>query len=713
MPFARTLLLALALASPSLAAQDLHLIPVPREVHPAATLPLAHGVALTCTSPCDPADAFALDDLRLTLSSRGINVSDAAPVHILVTRFGSSLGHSIYTESVPGQAASLPADASAAQPPAGYQAEGYSIVPDRNGLALTGMTASGVFYALQTVKQLVEGTGSAAVLHVATIRDWPALAYRGLSDDLSRGPMPTFEFQKKLIRTLAAYKVNLYSPYFEHTMKYTSLPLMAPPGGTFTQEQARELVAYAAQYHITVVPEQEAFGHLHSLLNWEQYTPLAETPHGNVLAPGQAASLKLTHAMFAELAGIYPSPMLHLGADETVDLGKGQTKADVDAQGLGAVYLSYLQRIVADLAPLHRRLLFWGDIAMKDPDLVAKLPDDFKRATIAIAWEYNPQPKGFAKFITPFTDAHMETWVAPGINNWSRVYPNWNNALANIQQFTAQGEALGATGQLNTLWNDDGETFADSNWYGILFGAEAAWHQGEASIPAFQSAYGPAFHGDLSGNVNEAQREVMAAHQLLHDTALKTDGSDLVFWVDPWSADGQHQAAILRPVLAELRLHAERAITLLAQARQANPALRETDALDALELGARRLDLIGLKYQVTDEIAVGYAHAYSLQGSRRKEDREDVTRELNNINSANGKLQDLRNSFALLRDLYQQDWLRSNRPYFLTNNLERYDLTIQLWLQRIDRFRSAQRQWASSQTLPPATELGIPAPPQP
>ena len=57
------------------------------------------------------------------------------------------------------------------------------------------------------------------------------MKYRGLDDDLSRGPVTTLEFQKQLIRTLAAYKMNLYSPYFEHTQQYASNPLMAPPVG--------------------------------------------------------------------------------------------------------------------------------------------------------------------------------------------------------------------------------------------------------------------------------------------------------------------------------------------------------------------------------------------------------------------------------------------------------------------------------------------------
>ncbi len=697
--------IALALSTFASAQSPLHLIPVPREVRPAGDQPLASGISVTCATPCDADDTFATSDLKDFLSQRGITVSDSAPVHILIERYGSPLSKSIYKDALPPGVST--------EPSAEIQPEGYAIIPDRKGLALTGFTAAGVFYAIQTVKQLVVGNGANAILQTATIRDWPALRYRGLDDDLSRGPVPTFDFQKKLIRTIAAYKINIYSPYFEHTMQYLSHPLMGPPGGTITQEQARELVAYAAQYHVTIIPEQESFGHLHYMLNWEQYAPLAETPHGYVLAPGQPGSLQVTRDMFTELAKIYPGPFLHIGADETEDLGRGQTKPQVDAQGLGAVYLDYLQKIVAELQPLHRKLLFWGDIAMHDPDLVKQMPESFKQAVIAVPWVYNPQPRGYNRFIQPFTDAHIETWVAPGINNWSRVYPNYNNGLNNIQQFTLDGQRLGATGQLNTIWDDDGEALANNNWYGILFGAEAAWHKGEASIPDFQSSFGASFHGDLTGDIDQAQKEIMAAHQLLHDSPLHADGSDLVFWIDPFSADGQREAAQVRPILSELRLHAERAIVLIAQARNANPNLRENDAIDALDLGARRMDLIGLKFQVADEIATDYATAYSLQNSKRREDRVEVARRLNEINGVNGKLQDLRNGYSLMRDLYKEAWLKSNRPYFLTNNLERYDLTIQLWLNRIDQVRSVQRGWALNHTIPPASTLGIPAPPAP
>ena len=722
-------LLAAALPAP---AQSLHLIPTPRELQTGTNLPLAQGLRIVCSScATDKEDGFTLQDLTQSFAARSISTTGTFTVQL---------------SRVQSLAPAVPQET---------QAEGYTITPGPNTLTLAASSASGLFYAAQTLKQLIEHDGTTAVLHLATIRDWPAMKFRGVHDDLSRGPIPTLEFQKYLIRTLASYKINLYSPYFEHTQQYASNPLFAVPGGSISASDAREISAYAAQYHVTVAPEQEAFGHLHHNLTWEVYQPLAETPHGTVIAPGQTGSLTLIQQMFTELAALYPGPFLHIGADETDDLGHGQTKSDVDARGLGPVYLDFMQKIVADLAPLHRKILFWGDIAQSivqgstaysaeagasvpnrlDPNILRNLPASFKQNTIAVAWWYTPQPKGFAKFLTPFTSAGFETWVSPGVNNWSVVWPDSNDALPNIQQFVAEGQRQHSTGALNTIWYDDGEALANNNWYGLLFGAAASWQPGTSSIENFQQSFAQAFHGDSTGALNQAQIELMKCHDILRNQAKVGDGSDGLFWLDPWSKDGLPRAAKLRPFAHDLRVHAESALTLIAKARAAyppipgaprlasetwdlyNPAnafpsnptsLHNPDAIDALELGARRLDFIGLKFQLADEIVDGYSKALTAHASSDKKLHATVGPNLSDINGVNGRIQDILDTYALLRDLYQQAWLRSNRPYALRPVLEHYDTTIALWQSRSDRFRSAQRQLTDTKTLPTSMDLGLP-----
>jgi hypothetical protein len=290
------------------------------------------------------------------------------------------------------------------------------------------------------------------------------------------------------------------------------------------------------------------------------------------------------------------------------------------------------------------------------------------------------------------------------VRNVERVYPNYVQALGNIRAFVRDGQKAGSTGVLNTTWNDDGEGIFDEDWFGVLFGAAAGWQAGESSEQTFTASYGRSFHRDATGKVSQAQREMMDC-QTLFKTAGLVDAQDRYFWVDPFTAEGQSQAAKLRPVESELRLHAERAIALVEEARAAGK-LDNQEALDALELGARRMDFIGLKFQLSDQIAANYAQALALKGDENR--KGDVAEMLAEIGSDNGWIDDIRDGYSLLRGLYERAWLRDNRPYWLRNNLNHYDAAAQLWIGRGDRWRQVMYQWQDEHTLPPAGELGLP-----
>jgi hexosaminidase len=666
---------------------SLTLIPKPREMTAGAVLVLSRGVAMDRAANED--DRFAAEDLSARLREQGIAVHDAAT---------ASLRVSLLRSTSPAGARFLASQRLTID--SAMRDEGYVLVVRAGRATVVGGTPSAVFYGVQTLKQLIEGRGASAYVRDVRIRDWPAMRYRGFHDDLSRGPLPTLEFQKKQIKTFAEYKINVYSPYYEHTLYYRSQPLVAPPGGAMSREEVRELVAYAKRYHIDVIPEQEAFGHLHHLLKYEIYSPLGETPHGHVLAPGQPGSMQVIRDMFGEIDSLFPSRFVHLGADETFELGRGQTAQRVQTEGIGPVYLGFLQQIEEALRPTGKRFLFWGDIAQNHPDLVKTLPHDL----IAVPWTYGPAPS-FDRLITPFTQANMETWVAPGVNNWNRVYPNNDNALKNIQGFVRDGQRLGSTGVLNTSWDDDGEGLFNQTWYGVLFGAAAGWQPGESSIEDYQRSFGRVFHGDTTGAIDEAQRRLIAAHVLLQQNGLG-DASDFLFWLDPYAPEGALVRSQMRPIVSQLRVLAESALVLVDRARPG--VTREQDALDAMALGARRVDFLGMKFQFADEIAQLYATAYGADTSAAG--RSAAGRALGEITGINARGQDMRDGFSLIRDLYEQAWLRENRPYWLHNVLARYDASTERWIDRIDRVSQARRAWNRTRKLPPADSVGLGVP---
>jgi hypothetical protein len=672
------------------------LLPAPREANFGQTADLPAKI-LVAVPGHDAEDEFAARDLedaikRIAPPADDSHAAVQPPYRITLLRRDSADANAALSR------ANLAFDPT-------MESEGYILIVEPRQATIIGATGAGVFYGVQTFKQLLPLPGAPRVLPTGTVRDWPAMKYRGISDDLSRGPFPTLEFQKHQIRVLAAFKINIYSPYFENTLLYPNQPLAAPPGAALTPAEAADLVAFARQYHVTIVPDQESFGHLHHLLQYELYQDLAETPHGYVLAPGEAGTLPLIKDWFTQIAQEFPSPFIHIGADETLDLGVGRTQGAVAQKGYGPVYVDFLNQIHDALAPLNRRLLFWGDIGDANPAAVSALPKDM----IAVPWNYWDST-GFDKLIEPFQKNGIETWVAPGDANWNEVYPVEKTALWNIQGFIRDGQRLGSTGALTSVWNDDGEGLFNMDWYGVLFGAVAAWQSGESSIADYQDAYGQVFHLDPTGKIGEAEKELMAAQESL--SAAKTlMKSDQIFWLDPWSAEGQVVSQKLLPQTHDLRLHAERAIVLLAQVRAANPKPAEPGALAAMDLGARRLDLIGLKFQLAQEIAAAYAQAAAQQHDKAQ--HIATVNILDEISSYNGRCQDLRDAYSALKAEYTQLWLAENRPYWLNNVTVRYDLEIERWQRRASQFAAAERAWNNGQDLPAPPSLDLPVPPEP
>ncbi|NYF78118.1 glycoside hydrolase family 20 zincin-like fold domain-containing protein [Granulicella arctica] len=670
-------------------AQQPQLIPIPLEAHLSSSISAASAIVLVPGN--DEEDNNAAEDLTAAMQQRGIRVTPniGAPL-IRVT---------LLREDTPAAQDAL-RSAGLVFAPAMHD-EGYILIAKPGSVTVVAQTSAGIFYGVQTLKQLFTGYGEQALLATGTIRDWPAMKYRGIDDDLSRGPFPTLEFQKQQIRTFAAFKINVYSPYIEHTMQYASDPLAAPPGSSLTRSESQELVRYARRYHVTIIPEQEAFGHLHHVLKYEKYSDLAESPHGHVLAPGQPGTQPLILSWFTQLAEDFPSPFLHVGADETFELGAGRTKSDVQKRGLGPVYADFLTQIHATLAPLHRRLLFWGDVATSDPSAIDHLPKDM----IAIPWIYW-HLDSYDSNILPFKNAGIETWVAPGDSNWSVMYPLGDNAIDNISGFVEAGQRLGSTGALTTVWNDDGEGLFNQDWYGVLFGAAASWQHGKSSGDPYKAAFGQLFYQDTTGKVMQAQQELIAATNLF-------DVDDSTFWVDPWSKEGQAKAIKVRPHLHDTRIHAERALSLLEEAGAENQHLLHREAIAAMELGAHRIDLAAMKFLLSDEMATAYAEAYATHSSKDEKQQIATRTLLESIADNNGRCSDLRDAYAAVKDLYKQAWLAENRPYWLDNVLVRYDLQIQLWQRRNNALSAIREEWQDTHQLPTAEQAGVPAPPAP
>ncbi|MEU4210371.1 beta-N-acetylhexosaminidase [Streptomyces sp. NPDC026206] len=292
--------------------------------------------------------------------------------------------------------------------------EGYRIVTDGHGIRLDGGSAAGVFWAAQTLRHMLGAAafrrapvGSRTEWHLpmAVIEDAPRFAWRGVLLDVARHFMPK-DGVLRYIDLLAAHKLNVLHLHLtddqgwrieiERYPKLTEVGAWRarsryghgasrlwderPHGGYYTRDDMREIVAYAAQRHITVVPEIDIPGHSQAAI--AAYPHLGNTDvidttalsvrdtwgvNPNVLAPTDS-TLAFYENVLTEVLELFPSPFVHIGGDECP---KDQWRASPAAQermaaegladedGLQSWFIRHFARW---LAGRGRRLVGWDEI---------------------------------------------------------------------------------------------------------------------------------------------------------------------------------------------------------------------------------------------------------------------------------------------------------------------------------------------------------------
>lgn len=575
--------------------------------------------------------------------------------------------------------------------PQNLDEEGYVLAVNASEIVVAGQSPAGTFYGLQTLKQLVRGEGEAAFVEGVKIADWPSMRWRALSDDISRGPVPTLEYVKRQLRTEAMFKMNMHSLYMEHVLQYASHPLIAPEGGALTPVEIRALVAYARRYHVELVPEQQTFGHMHKALRLEEYNDLAEVPYGDVLSPQAEGTYMLVADLYRELDELFPGKFFHIGEDETFELGQGQSREQVKARGIGPVYFDHLKRVHELLQPYKRRLMFWGDIALNHPDLLPGVPRDM----IAMNWDYSPRQSYEAR-IGLFKKAGLDQFVCPGVWSWNQIFPNEDSATVNITNFARDGQKAGVLGLMNTEWDDDGESLFETAWYGVVLGAAASWQAAPLDQARFDRDFDWAFFRHEGDEFTKATRALGGVN-----TLLGISSSDQLFWRDPFTDDFQETVARkLEEKTRQLRLAVEQAEETLL--RERTKAHRNQQTLAAMRLAAERLDHMGRRMQVVEKFSRDYWDAYLNLGDKRR--ARSLRRYTGGVYNA---LREMAEELALLRSAYSEQWLRENRPFWLESVLARYDLAISRWLSRSKQLEEALREYEQTSTLPPPSELGL------
>lgn len=228
--------------------------------------------------------------------------------------------------------------------------EAYLLEVNEDQVTITGSSAAGVFYGIQTLRKSLPVAKDAQVeLPPVRVNDAPRFAYRGMMLDVCRHFF-SLDSVKRYIDMLALHNINRFHWHLTDDQgwrieikKYPQLTQIGsqrketvigrnsgkydgiPYGGYYTQEEAREIVAYAKDRYITVIPEFEMPGHMQGVLAAFPELGCTGGPYDvwtqwgvseDVICAGNDKSLELIKDVLAELIEIFPSEYIHVGGDE-------------------------------------------------------------------------------------------------------------------------------------------------------------------------------------------------------------------------------------------------------------------------------------------------------------------------------------------------------------------------------------------------------------
>ena len=360
------ILSGLACAAP---AGDLPLMPWPAHVE----RPQAQG-------------ALVLNN-QLTLNVTGDDLGDAASRWR--ERIARQTGWTLQPQLAPAKAPTINVVIAKKVPaiPRPDSDESYQLKVSAEGVTLRANTRFGALRGMETLLQLIQNGAENTAIPYVTIDDAPRFPWRGLLLDSARHFMP-LDAIKRQIDGMAAAKLNVFHWHLTDdqgwrfaSTRYPKLQQQASDGLFYTQAQMKEIVRYATDRGIRVVPEIDMPGHASAIA--VAYPELMSAPgpyqmerHWGVLKPvldpTKEATYAFAEAMIGELAAIFPDPYLHIGGDE-VDDSQWQANPAIQkfmrGKGLAdshALQAYFNRRLETILEKYHRQMVGWDEIYHPD-----------------------------------------------------------------------------------------------------------------------------------------------------------------------------------------------------------------------------------------------------------------------------------------------------------------------------------------------------------
>ena len=484
-------LIALILYSPSfgqeatpLSKAGIHLIPYPQKVDiRGADFTLENGLAIILDKKATENDKFTAAELARYLQEE-LNIKTS------ILHSGASGKSIILTREM-------------ADKKSGDQK--YDVTVDSDGITIRSMSETGLFYGMQTLLQLIQKKGSVTYVKGMKIVDWPDTKVRAAHYD-TKHHQDTRAYVESFIRDLAKYKINMLVWEWEDKFAYPSHPEIGAPGA-FTMEEMQAMTRYARKYHIQIVPLVQGLGHASFILKWPQYAHLREIPASNFeFNPLAEGAYKLLFDLWEDAIKATPgSEYIHIGSDETFELGLGASKQKGEEIGKSGLYHLFVGKSSKHLQEKGRKVIVWerpmGWAVGKDKkiDVVPQ-----KGLILAESYSYETPDFAYAKAAKANGYSVYAYDPNPGIEQLFLPYFFRKNddgekimgSLENSYNFLISHLGKGVfDGLIRTSWDDSGLPM--QAWMmAFAISAQYSWNASQPSLGEFTAQFFKNRYGD-------------------------------------------------------------------------------------------------------------------------------------------------------------------------------------------------------------------------
>ena len=316
-----------------------------------------------------------------------------------------------------------------------------------------------------------------------TYTETPLFKTNGAMLDVSRNAVMNMYYLKFYLRKMALLGLNTFMLYTEDTYEIESRPYFGHMRGRYSKDELKELDAYARKLGIELVPCIQVLGHLATALRWNALSGVKDTQ--NALLADCEETYKLIDEMFKTIRECFSTNRLHMGMDETHDLGTGKYLETFGYRERKDIYFDHLARVTEIATGYGFEPMMWSDMFFRlsakgikdfcDYDPRTVLPDDIgkylPKGVQPVFWDYyNPSEEFYAVNIEKHRLLSDKTVFAGGIWCWTGFCPLFSRSLRNTLPALEACKKGGIKEVIATIWHNGSSSslllsLAGLTWY--------------------------------------------------------------------------------------------------------------------------------------------------------------------------------------------------------------------------------------------------------